>query len=143
MKFFFTWLALGCLLSSPGFAATEQDASEAKARLIDEYFSYIPMKRIVDETTLEIAKQVPAEKRQLFIDAMTQRVRVEVLEQAARQSLAKHLSVSELRMFVEFIKRPEARSAMEKMKYYMADLMPVVQQEMVRAIQAAPSQQAK
>jgi hypothetical protein len=46
-------------------------------------------------------------------------------------------------MFVEFIKRPEARSAMEKMKYYMADLMPVIQQEMVRAIQAAPSQQAK
>jgi hypothetical protein len=136
MKRVFIWLALSFLLVSSGFAATEQDAGEAKARLIDEYFSYIPMQRIVEETTLEIAKQVPAEKRQLFIDAMTKRVRVDVLEQAARQSLAKHLSVSELRMFVEFIKRPEARSAMEKMKYYMADLMPVVQQEMMRAIQA-------
>ena len=141
MKLVFTWIALSFLLISPSFAVTEQDAAETKAKLIDEYFSYIPMKRIVEETTQEISKQLPAEKRQLFIDTMTKRVRVEVLEQAARQSLARNLSLSELRLFVEFIKRPEARSAMDKMKYYMADMMPVIQQEMMRAMQATPPQQ--
>lgn len=72
----------------------------------------------------------------MFVETMGNRVRVDVLEQAARESLARHLSVAELRLFVEFIKCPEARSAMDKMKYYMADLMPIVQQEIIRAMQA-------
>jgi ATP-dependent DNA ligase len=138
MKHVFTWLALSLLLASPGYAATAQDTTATKTQLVDEYFSYIPMKKIVEETVLELSKRVPAEKRQQFIDTMTQRMRVEVLEHAARESLARHLTVSELRLFVEFIKRPEARSAMDKMKYYMSDLMPVMQQEMMRAMQAPP-----
>jgi len=79
----------------------------------------------------------------MFVETMGNRVRVDVLEQAARESLARHLSVAELRLFVEFIKCPEARSAMDKMKYYMADLMPIVQQEIIRAMQATPAQSAK
>lgn len=64
-------------------------------------------------------------------------MRLDVIESAARQSLAKHLPVSELEVFVAFIKNTEARSAMDKMKYYMADLLPVIQQELVRASRMA------
>lgn len=135
MKLILSWLALSIFLTSPSFASTESDTAEAKARLINEYFSYIPMKQLMDETALELSKRVPADKRQLFIDTMSKNVRIDVLEQAARQSMAKHLTLPELEMFVEFIKRPEARSAMAKMKYYMADLMPVMEKELVRAIQ--------
>lgn len=135
MKRVFYWLTLSVLLSSPVFAAPGQNPADAKAQLINEYFTHVPMKRMMDETTRELAKQVPAERRQQFIDAMTRNVRLEVLEQAARQSMAKHLTLAELTMFVEFIRRPEAQSAMEKMKFYMADLMPVIQQELMRAIQ--------
>lgn len=135
MKRVFYWLALGMLLSSPGFAAPAQNPAEAKARLINEYFTHVPMERMMDETTRELAKQVPAERRQQFIEAITRNVRLDVLEKAARQSMAKHLTLAELTMFVEFIRRPEAQSAMEKMKFYMADLMPVIQQELMRAIQ--------
>lgn len=134
MKRAITLLALSICLTTPTFAATQQDT---KVALINEYFSYIPMKTMMDEMTLEMSKQVPAEKRQQFIQLMTKSVRVDVLENAARQSLAKHLTVAELQLFVDFIKHPEARSAMGKMKYYMADLMPVLQQEMMRAIKAA------
>lgn len=133
MKRILTLLALTIFLAAPAFAANERDT---KAALINEYFSYIPMKPMMAEMAQEMSKQLPAEKRQQFIDVMTKRVRVEVLENAARQSLAKHLTVGELRLFVDFIKQPEARSAMGKMKYYMADLMPVLQQEMMRAIKA-------
>jgi hypothetical protein len=141
MKHVLTWLALSLFLASPSFAATEQD--EAKARLINEYFSYIPMKKMMEDTTRELAKQVPADRRQLFIDAMTKNMRLEVLEQTARQSMAKHFTLPELEMYVEFIKRPEARSAMDKMKFYMADLMPVIQQELMRAFRATAAQAPK
>jgi len=141
MKRVLTWLALSIFLtSSPGFAATQQDT---KAKLINEYFSYIPMETMMAEMTQELSKQVPVEKRQQFIDTMTKSVRVDVLEKAARQSLAKHLTVAELQLFVDFIKHPEARSAMGKMKYYMADLMPVLQQELMRAIKANSSSAAR
>ena len=133
MKRILTLLALSIFLAGPTFAASERDT---KAALINEYFSYIPMKAMMADMAQEMSRQLPAEKRQQFIAVMTKRVRVEVLENAARQSLAKHLTVGELRLFVDFIKQPEARSAMGKMKYYMADLMPVLQQEMMRAIKA-------
>jgi hypothetical protein len=133
-------LALSVCLVSPGWAAPEADA---KTALVSEYFSYIPMKTMMDEMTMEISKQVPAEKRQQFIDTMTNSVRLGVLEATARQSLAKHFTVAELQLFVDFIKRPEGRSAMGKMKYYMADLMPVLQQEMFRAIKASTPQPEK
>lgn len=133
MKPILTLLALSIFLTSPSFAATEQ---ETKAALINEYFSYIPMKTMMDDMALEMSKQVPSENRQQFIDFMTKRVRVEVLENAARQSLAKHLTVAELQVFVDFIKRPEAHSAMAKMKYYMADLMTALQQDLTQAVKA-------
>ena len=134
MKRVLACLVLSVVLTSPSFAATLQNT---KDQLINEYFSYIPMKPLLDEMAIEVAKQVPADKRQQFINMMTKNVRVEVLEKAARQSLAKHLTVAELQLFVNFIKQPEARSAMGKMKYYMADLMPVLQMEMMRAVQAS------
>lgn len=140
MKRIVTLLALSIFLTSPAFAATQQDT---KAKLINEYFSYIPMKTLMDEMTLEVSKQVPVEKRQQFIELMTKSVRIEVLEKAARQSFAKHFTVAELQLFVDFIKHPEARSAMGKMKYYMTDLMPVLQEEMRRAVQATWSPAAK
>jgi len=109
MKRILTLLALSIFLAGPTFAASERDT---KAALINEYFSYIPMKAMMADMAQEMSRQLPAEKRQQFIDVMTKRVRVEVLENAARQSLAKHLTVGELRLFVDFIKQPEARSAM-------------------------------
>ena len=78
-----------------------------------------------------------------LVDTLTKNVRIDVLEAAAKQSLAKHLTASELRVFVEFMRQPEAQSAMDKMKFYMSDLTPVVQRELARAIQItnAPAKQ--
>ena len=134
--------ALTLFLVTTSTRAAEPDTPEARARLVDEYFEYVPMKTILSEVVLEVAKQIPEDKRQVFVDALTKNMRIEVIASAARQSLEKHLTLAELEMFVEFIKKPEAQSAMDKMKYYMADLMPVMRQELVRAMQltAPPAQ---
>ena len=78
-----------------------------------------------------------------LVDTLTKNVRIDVLEAAAKQSLAKHLTADELRVFVEFMRQPEAQSAMDKMKFCMSDLTPVVQRELARAIQItnAPAKQ--
>jgi len=86
------------------------------------------------DLTSEVSKQMPPEQRSAFENALLKNVRLEVLETAAKESLAKHLTVAEINAFTEFMRRPEGKSAMNKMKYYMADLMPVIQQELMRAI---------
>jgi hypothetical protein len=136
-------LALALLLCAHGLAFAQADTPEARARLVDEYFTYTPLKKIIDDMAREIAKQVPEAERQQYIDTLTKNVRIDVLEAAAKQSLAKHLTISELKVFVQFMKQPEAQSAMDKMKFYMADLTPVMQRELARAIQVtnAPAKQ--
>ncbi len=137
------FLALALIAATASIAVAEPDTPEARAKLVDEYFTYLPMSKMMDEMVREVSKQVPEAKRQAFVDSMTKNIRLDVIETAARQSLAKHLTVSELEVFVAFIKKPEARSAMDKMKYYMADLLPVVQQEILRAsrMSATPEKQ--
>src|SRR5436190_24146175 len=95
-------VALTLLICSHGFALAQSDTAEARARLVDEYFTYTPLKKIIDDMAREIARQVPEAQRQQYIDTLTKNVRVDVLEAAAKQSLAKHLTVSELKVFVEF-----------------------------------------
>ena len=129
--------------SDNGKAGLSADIPADKQQLINEYFKYVPMNKMLNEMAQEVASQMPPDRRKLFIDAMTKNLRVDVLEQTAKTSLAKHLTMDELRMYVEFIKRPEARSAMDKMKFYMADMMPVIQQEVLRSVKqslpAAPT----
>jgi len=128
-------------LLGSGSVYAESDTPEARAKLVDEYFSHAPMASMMNELAHEVAKQLPDAKREQFVTTLTRHVRMDVIESAARESLARNLTLSELKLFVEFIKKPEARSAMDKMKYYMADLMPVVQQEPARAVkQTAESQ---
>ena len=126
-----------CLVAANPVAAFEADTPEARAKLVDEYFTYMPMSKMMDEMVQEVSKQIPEPRRAQFIDTLTKNMRFEVIEAAARESIAKHLTVTELEVFVAFIKKPEARSAMDKMKYYMADLLPVIQEELIRASRQA------
>jgi hypothetical protein len=48
-------------------------------------------------------------------------------------SMAKHFTVDELNALADFYGSREGRSAMKKFGAYMADIMPVIEQEMTKA----------
>lgn len=129
---------LGALVLAAMAATTnawaQADTPEERTKAAERYFREVSMRELMSDMAKEVAKQVPPEQRSQFETVMLQNVRMEVLENAAKQSLARHLTVVELNAFTEFVRRPEGKSAMNKMKYYMSDMMPVIQQEMVRAI---------
>jgi hypothetical protein len=89
----------------------------------------------------EMSKQMPLEERQDFSDFMNNDVRWADIEAAAKKSLATHLTVEEITALAEFMEKPVGKSAMGKMKYYMADLMPIVQTEIKRALAARKAAQ--
>ncbi len=79
----------------------------------------------------KISTQLPPAQQQAYIDALTDPGFLERLKGAARESMAKHLTVEELNALADFYSQPVAKSAMAKMGDYMADLMPFIQKEMM------------
>ena len=134
-------LAVGC--ASPA-AAQSDDSPEARAKAVDRYFEVVSLRDMLTDMVVEVAKQLPPEDREIFKALILKHVRLEVVESAAKQSLTKHLTVAEINLFTEFLQRPEGKSGIAKMKYYYADILPVVQSEMNRAmkeLQASQQQQ--
>jgi hypothetical protein len=65
---------------------------------------------------------------------MTNYIRISVLERAVISNLVSHFTVREMDALTDFYESPEGRSAMKKFGAYMADVMPVIEQEIARAI---------
>jgi hypothetical protein len=120
----------------PAMADSEQERVAA-ARC---YLEVAQMAKITDDTVNELAKAFSGEQRERFVEFMHNAVRPEVLEQAAMASMVKTFTAEELNALADFFGSPLGRSAMNKFGLYMADIMPVIQQEMFRALQQAPTE---
>lgn len=97
------------------------------------YIEAVPMEEMVRDMVSESAKNLPEHVRPSYVQFMKRAIRVDVMEGAALASMAQHFSVKELNALTKFYGSPEGQSAMRKFGAYMADVMPVIQQEMLRA----------
>ena len=91
------------------------------------------------DMTKAMTEQAPP-AQQAQVRAALANVRTDSLEAAMRSAMVKNFSASELRALAAFYGSPEGRRVMDKMPAYMADVMPAVQQEMMRAMTAAAGQ---
>jgi hypothetical protein len=137
MKMLHSFLLLSALFAAVPAAA---DSDEERVAAAKRYLEVAQMSKITDDTVNELAKGIPAEQRDKFLDFMHNAVRPEVLEQAAMASMVKVFTADELNALADFFGSSVGRSAMGKFGLYMADVMPVIQQEMFRALQALPRQ---
>jgi hypothetical protein len=67
---------------------------------------------------------------------LTKHFDLDALVAAEKQSLAKVFTVGELNAMIQYQSTPEGKSSMKKMGAYMADLMPVIQAEIKKAMEA-------
>ena len=112
------------------------DTPENRAKVVDEYLRAIPVKDLLDDMTEKLAATVPENNREAFKSMLTKHFDLDALVAAEKQSLAKIFTVGELRAMIAYQSTPEGKSSMKKMGAYIADLMPVVQAELVKAVQA-------
>lgn len=120
-------------LTGTAFAADIPDTHGNRLAAARSYLEIVSMKDMMRDTVFESAKNVPENVRPTYVQYMIKAVRVDVLESAALASMAKHFTVRELNALAAFYGSPEGRSSMKKFGVYMADVMPVIQQEMLRA----------
>jgi len=124
-------LALG---SSYIFAGDIPDTPGNRQAAAERYLAIAPMDSMMRDTIEKTSENFPEGQRKIFVEFMTKYVRINVLERAAVSSMVRHFTVRELNALADFYGSPEGRSVMNKFGAYMADVMPVLQQEMERAM---------
>ncbi len=108
------------------------DTHENRIAAAERYLKVVSIKDMMASTIEETAKTVPNEYRSIYIKLMMKSFNIGTLERAAKASMVHHFTVSQLNALATFYGSPEGRSVMKKFGVYISDLMPVLQQEMLK-----------
>jgi Uncharacterized protein conserved in bacteria (DUF2059) len=116
---------------SPVFSAP--DTPETRRREAERYLQANPPKALFEDMADKMAANLPPDQRQQFKRMMTADLDVAALSKAMTDAMVKNFTTDELKALADFYGSPIGRSAMQKFGTYMADLMPVLQAEIIKA----------
>jgi len=135
MEFRLAILGMVLFVTVPSFvnAGNLPDSYGNRLAAAERYLQVASMKDMMRDAITETAKNLPQKVRKSYVILMSKRVHVNVLERAALASMVNHFTVDELNALADFYGSKEGRSAMKKFGAYMADVMPVIQQEMIKS----------
>jgi hypothetical protein len=126
---------LVCLLFvlNLGAAFAIEDTPQNRRREAERYMQATPPKELFADVAEQVAKTVPPERRQALKDAFTKYLDMDALTKAIKDAMVKNFTADELGALADFYGSPVGKSAMKKFGVYMADVMPALQAEMVKA----------
>lgn len=136
-------IALLLSFSTLSFASEILDTPANRKIAAERYMTVVSMENMMSDVITQSAKNIPEQQRSRFINLMTQYVRLDVLEREALSSMIKHFSVKELNALADFYGSPEGQSAVKKLGVFMADVTPLIQQEIFRAAKQLKADSAK
>jgi hypothetical protein len=121
------------LIISCSFAFSATDTPETRRREAERYLQASPPKAMFEDVADKMAANVPADQREQFKKLMTAQVDVAALTKAMIDAMVKNFTTEELKALADFYGSPVGKSAMQKFGAYMADVMPVMQAEIMKA----------
>jgi hypothetical protein len=116
---------------SPVFSAA--DTPETRRREAERYLQVSPPKALFEDMADKMAANLPGDQREQFKKLMTTEVDIAALSKAMTDAMVKNFTTEELKALADFYGSPVGKSAMQKFGAYMADIMPVVQAEIMKA----------
>jgi len=111
------------------------DTPENRTREAARYLQTTPPEDLFRDMAEKVSVQFPEEQRDSFKAMLTTNLDIEALTAAMRGAMVKHFSADELSALADFYGSPVGKSAMSKFGAYMAEVMPTIQAEMVKAIE--------
>jgi hypothetical protein len=124
-------LALIVCALSPVFSAP--DTPETRRKEAERYLQVSPPKALFEDMADKMAGTLPADQREQFKKVMTTQVDIAALSKAMIDAMVKNFTTDELKALADFYSSPVGKSAMQKYGAYMADIMPAVQAEIMKA----------
>ena len=116
---------------SPVFSAP--DTPETRRKEAERYLQVSPPKALFEDMADKMAETLPADQREQFKKVMTTQIDIPALSKAMTDAMVKDFTTEELKALADFYGSPVGKSAMKKFGTYMADIMPVVQAEIMKA----------
>src|SRR5260370_27453183 len=130
---------------SPVFSAG--DTPETRRKEADRYLQVSPPKVLFEDMADKMAATLPADQREQFKKVMTTQVDIAALSKAMIDAMVKNFTTEELKALADFYGSPVGKSAMQKFGAYMADIMPTIEAEIMKAQtkanQSLPNQSPK
>ena len=109
------------------------DTPETRRKEAERYLQVSPPKALFEDMGDKMAETLPADQREQFKKLMTTEVDIAALSKAMTDAMVKNFTTEELKALADFYGSPVGKSAMKKFGAYMADIMPVVQAEIMKA----------
>lgn len=123
----------------PVFAV--DDTPENRARAADRYVEVVAPKEILDEMATQMAAAVPDAEKAKFKELLTKHFNYEAFVKSMKDAMVRHFTMAELNALADFYSSEVGKSAMKKMGGYTAEIMPLVQTEILKAQQKALNEQ--
>jgi len=137
-------LTVVSLFTLATFVLSATDTPETRRREAERYVQVIPPKALFEDMADKMAANLPPDQREKFKHTMTADLDIAALTKAMTDAMVKHFTTDELKALADFYGSPVGKSAMQKFGAYMADVMPAMQAEMLKAQakmnQSAPNQ---
>ena len=126
-------IAAVSLFTSSVFVYCATDTPETRRHEAERYLQATPAKALFEDMADKMAANLPPEQREPFKRMMTTQLDIAALTKAMTDAMVKHFTTEELKALADFYGSPVGKSAMQKFGAYMADLMPVIEAEMMKA----------
>jgi hypothetical protein len=120
-----------CLSCTFIFAAA--DTPETRRHEAERYLQATPPKAVFEDMADKMAANLPPDQREQFKRMMTTQLDIPALTKAMSDAMVKHFTTEELKALADFYGSPVGKSAMQKFGAYMADVMPAMQAEIMKA----------
>ena len=101
------------------------------------YLQVTPPKEMMSDMAEQMAKNMPQDQRDAFKALLMKHLDMNALTKAIKDAMVKNFTADELKALADFYGSPVGKSAMKKFGTYMADVMPSVQAEVMKAQAAA------
>jgi len=124
-------LVLTLSACSPVFSAP--DTPETRRKEAERYLQVSPPKALFEDIADKMAANLPPDQREQFKRVMTTQLDIAALTKAMTDAMVKNFTTDELKALADFYGSPVGKSAMQKFGTYMADIMPVMQAEIIKA----------
>ena len=132
-KQIFAVTVLTLFFSSAFVVIAATDTPETRRREAERYLQATPPKALFEDIANNMAANLPPDEREKFKQSLTSQLDVAGLTKAMTDAMVKHFTTEELKALADFYGSPVGKSAMQKFGAYMADLMPTMQAEVMKA----------
>lgn len=126
-------LTLAAVVLATGLVSAATDTPEARRQEAERYLQAVPPRALFEDMAEKMATNLPADQRSQFKQVMTSQLDIPALTKAMSDAMVKHFTTEELKALADFYGSPVGKSAMQKFGAYMADLMPIMQAEIMKA----------